>query len=95
MIVLRVALVYQDVLAGKIIISDSQQFAEYANSIIKTHVLYLDKSMIISHNLNSAIYVQGTLKTHHVEQINSNKTDVQKNSPYQQQAEKLTTVTYM
>ena len=53
-------------LAGKIIISDVQQFAEYVNSIIKTHVLYLDKSMIISHNLNSAIYVQGTLKIHHV-----------------------------
>ena len=34
--------------------------------------------MIISHNLNSAIYVQGTLKTHHVERIDSNKIDVQK-----------------
>ena len=86
--------VYQDVLAGKIIISDAQQFAEYANSIIKTHVLYLDKLMIISHNLNSAIYVKGTSKIHHVERINLNKIDVYYNSPYKQQAEKLTTVTY-
>ena len=82
-------------LAGKIIISDAQQFAEYVNSILKTHVLYLDKLLIISHNLNSAIYVQGTLKIHHVEQINLNKIDVYYNSPYQQQAEKLITVTYV
>ena len=86
--------VYQDVLTGKIIISDAQQFAEYANSIIKTHVLYLDKLMI-SHNLNSAIYVKGTSKIHHVERINLNKIDVYYNSTYQQQAEKLTTVTYV
>ena len=51
--------------------------------------------MIIYHNLNSAIYVQGTLKIHHVERINLNKIDVYYNSPYQQQAEKLTTVTYV
>ena len=47
--------IYQGVLAGKIIITDTYQIAEYANSIIKTHVLYLNKSMIISHNSNSAM----------------------------------------
>ena len=51
--------------------------------------------MIIYHNLNSAIYVQGTLKIHHVERINLNKIDVYYNSPYQQQAGQLTTVTYV
>ena len=51
--------------------------------------------MIIYHNLNSSIYVQGTLKIHHVERINLNKIDVYYNSPYQQQAGQLTTVTYV
>ena len=34
---------------------------------MKAHVLYLDDSMIIFHNLNSAIYVPGILKTYFVE----------------------------
>ena len=35
------------------------------------------------------------IKIHHVEQINLNQIDVYYNSPYQQEAETLTTVTYI
>ena len=62
---------------------------------MKTQVLYLNKSMIIFQNLNNAIYVPEILKVHHVKWISLNQIDLYYNLPFQQEAEKLTTVTYV
>ena len=81
-----------DVTSGKVIIKDAMNFTAYANKVGKVQVEYLDKSEVVSVDLSDDIYVYGTLKVHHVDQISIAELDFYLNSPYKNEAEILTSI---
>ena len=64
--------VYQDVLSNQIITS-SKYFAQYANEVCNSVILYLDKTDITEVDVINAVYIPGTLQVHSIQRIGKSK----------------------
>ena len=53
---------YSDVSTQKVVIEVAKHFAEYGNKVAKINVIYLDKSEVVSPNVEDSIPINGTLK---------------------------------
>ena len=65
---------YQDVLSNQIITS-SKHFAQYANEVCNSVILYLDKTDITEVDVTNAVYMPGTLQVQSVQRIGLSKLD--------------------
>ena len=76
--------VFREVVSGKIVIENAQQFAKAADQLCNITVMYLDAADIESPDLSDSIYTHGTLKIHHAKRLNLATVHLFLNSTFKQ-----------